>query len=194
MPFLTQIDSLKLYTELSEIVDYNHPAITEKSLEFKEADLDTLKLVETVYHFVRDEIFHSMDIGNQKVTFKASKVLENGHGICFAKSNLLAAFLRSLEVPTGFCYQKLSHEGGFILHGLNAAFINNKWVRMDARGNREGVDAQFSMDKEILAFYPKQKGEKDYPGVYSQPIPFVVDAFAGSGNVQEVYGKISCNL
>lgn len=29
------------------------------------------------------------------------------HGICFAKSHLLAALLRCKSIPAGFCYQKL---------------------------------------------------------------------------------------
>jgi len=28
----------------------------------------------------------------------------------------------------------------------------NKWIRLDARGNKEGVNAQFSIDQEQLAY------------------------------------------
>jgi len=39
----------------------------------------------------------------------------------------------------------------------------NKWVRLDARGNKTGVDAQFSIDEEKLAFpINEELGEKDY--------------------------------
>ena len=73
--------------------------------------------------------------------------------------NLLAALLRSQQIPTGFCYQRLmlfdTPEKGYCIHALNAVYFTslNKWVRLDARGNKEGIDAQFSMDKEFLSFF-----------------------------------------
>ena len=50
---------------------------------------------------------HSADINEDILTYTASQVLSAGHGICFAKSHLLAAILRCKSVPAGFCYQKL---------------------------------------------------------------------------------------
>jgi len=77
---------------------------------------------------------------------------KEGQGICFVKSNLLAAFLRFMDIPTGFCYQTLTHEDGFVLHGLNAVYLDEGWFRLDSRGNRADLDAQFSMGKASLAF------------------------------------------
>ncbi|MCZ3365982.1 MULTISPECIES: transglutaminase-like domain-containing protein [Methanobacterium] len=128
------------------------------------------------------------------MTFKASEVLDNGHGICFAKSNLLAAMLRFLGVPTGFCYQRLTHGGGYILHGLNAVFLDNKWYRLDARGNREDVNAQFSVDGEKLAFPVSKDGEVDYHGIYSKPVESVITAFNGAETVDELMEKIPDRL
>lgn len=57
-----------------------------------------------------------------------------------------------------------------VLHAVNVIFIEslNKWIRLDARGNKPGVDAQFSLDHEQLAFtvHP-QLGEEDSFVVYS---------------------------
>lgn len=58
---------------------------------------------------------------------------------------------RNKSIPTGFCYQKLILDDEtapiLIYHGLNGAFIRElgKWIRLDARGNRENVNAQFSI-------------------------------------------------
>lgn len=42
-----------------------------------------------------------------------------------------------------------------------------KWFRLDARGNREGVDAQFSIEQERLAFPVRpEMGEMDDDTVY----------------------------
>lgn len=62
-------------------------------------------------------------MGSDEVTCRASEVLKEGHGLCFAKSNLLAVLLRFMDIPVGFCYQTLVHEDGFVLHGLNAAYL-----------------------------------------------------------------------
>jgi len=90
------------------------------------------------------------------ITCKASDVLAYGTGYFYAKSHLLAALLRANSIPAGLCYQRLSiFENGppYSLHGLNAIYLKNiGWYRADARGNKEGVDAQFTPPREKLAF------------------------------------------
>ncbi|MBT2393298.1 hypothetical protein J7E87_28690 [Streptomyces sp. ISL-1] len=40
----------------------------------------------------------------------------------------------------------------------------DRWIRLDARGNKEGVDARFSLDGEHLAWpVDPSQGEIDYP-------------------------------
>lgn len=191
---LNQIDDITDYLKGSEIVDYNNSKIQEKALELSLNSKNQFETVKNIYEFVRDEIPHSLDINGQKVVFNASEVLSNGQGICFAKSNLLAAMLRFLEVPTGFCYQRLTHEGGYILHGLNAVFLGDEWYRLDARGNREDLDAQFSVDEEKLAFPVSKEGEIDYPEIYSKPVESVITAFKDAKTVDELMEKIPDRL
>lgn len=128
--------------------------------------------------FVRDEVIHSYDVQDKRVTVTASEVLEHKVGICWAKSNLLAALLRANDVPAGLCYQRLTlgdtPESGYCIHALNVVYIKqlSKWIRLDSRGNKVGVEAQFSLDKEILAFpIRKEYDEIDYEDVYSEPLP-----------------------
>ena len=190
---LIQKDDLKEYTRSSQWVDYETPEIQKKALELSQ-DLDGPEMVENIYNFVRDEIDHSMDASQDMVTFKASEVLKEGHGICFAKSNLLAALLRFMGIPTGFCYQRLVHEDGFLVHGLNTVYIKDKWVRIDARGNYQDIDAQFSMDKEKLAFPIQEEGEEDYPYIYSNPNSRVIEVMLRSRTVEEAYRNIPTSL
>lgn len=190
---LIQKDGLKEYTRSSQWVDYETPQIQKKALELSQ-DMDGPEMVENIYNFVRDEIDHSMDVGQDMVTFKASEVLKEGHGICFAKSNLLAALLRFMGIPTGFCYQRLVHEDRFLVHGLNAVYIMDKWVRIDARGNYQDIDAQFSMDKEKLAFPIQEDGEEDYPYIYSNPHSRVIEVMVRSRTVEEAYRNIPTSL
>jgi transglutaminase-like putative cysteine protease len=110
------------------------------------------------------------------------------------KSNLLAALLRFMEIPTGFCYQTLTHEDGFVIHGLNAVYLGGEWFRLDARGNRADVDAQLSMDKEKLAFSTLEEGEVDYPYIFSKPDKRVVKVLSTSESVDEVMNTIPATL
>jgi len=97
-------------------------------------------------------------------------------GICYAKSNLLATLLRAEVIPTGFCYQRLmifdTPDKGYSLHALNAVFLHSigTWIRLDARGNKPGVHAEFSIDTEKLAFpVHEELDEKDYSIIYTTP-------------------------
>ncbi len=75
--------------------------------------------IETAYRFVEKEIPHSSDIGEDILTFKASDVLKNKTGICYAKSNLFAALLRGQSIPAGFCYQYLTLNDDNTLTAIN---------------------------------------------------------------------------
>ena len=52
-------------------------------------------------------------------------------------------------------------ETGFCIHALNAVYIKSldSWIRLDARENKTGVEAQFNLEKERLAF-PIRKQKK----------------------------------
>jgi transglutaminase-like putative cysteine protease len=132
------------------------------------------------FEWVRDYIQHSFDFRRNPVTCKASDVLREATGYCYAKSHLLAALLRANGIPAGFCYQRLSiDETGapYSLHGLNAVHLPEfGWYRIDPRGNKEGVDAQFSPPIEKLAFRIVFPEEQLFPQILADPLPVVVNA------------------
>lgn len=160
----------KDYLLETECIDYNNSVIQEKVKELKLNSDSQLKYIENAYKFVRDEISHSWDIKSEVVSRKASEVLINRTGICWTKSSLLAALLRANGIPSGFSYQFLTRaddnaDEGYIIHVLNTVFISelNKWIRLDARGNKESVHADFCLDEEKLAFSIRSElGEVDY--------------------------------
>lgn len=146
---------------------------------------------------MRDEIKHSWDVQDKRVTKSATEVLEQGVGICRAKANLLAALLRACGIPTGICYQCLTlgdvPETGFCIHALNAVYIKslNKWIRLDARGNKEGVDAQFDLGQEKLAFPVRgDLGEEDYRIVYANPSDKLMQVL--EENTDALYMYLNC--
>ena len=111
---------------------------------------------------------------------------------------LLAAILRCGGIPTGLCYQRLTKgdtpDSGYIIHGLNAVFLSDerKWIRLDARGNKKNIDAQFSTDKEKIAFPVRvEYDEVDYPVFFAIPHPLVMDALEKYINRREYEFDIS---
>jgi transglutaminase-like putative cysteine protease len=134
------------------------------------------------YNYVRDEIQHSLDAKDRRVTVTATQTLQEKVGLCFSKTHLLAALLRSQGIPTGFCYQRLNDgEGGFAIHGLVATYLDDQWHRQDPRGNKPGVNAQFSVIEEQLAWsVDGGAGEIDYPTIFTIPHPAVIAALKSS--------------
>jgi transglutaminase-like putative cysteine protease len=188
-------DNLQDYLKNSEVIDYDHKLLVDKCLELQKGTEDEISLIKKVYEFVRDEIHHSGDIGEMSVTCKASEVLEAGHGICCAKAHLFAAMLRYFGIPAGFCYQKLSLSQDIntkFLHGLNAVYLKDldKWIRLDARGNKPGRDAQFSIcEEKISRAVNKELGEEDSPVIFTEPNPTVVEILKKSKDMKELWAQ-----
>ncbi len=184
----------KKYTENSAIIDWRHPAIRECSQRILARSNGTRDYMKNVFEYVRDEIRHSRDFQIQVVTCSASEVLAHKSGSCYAKSHLLAALLRAQNIPAGFCYQRLSLDDNgspWCLHGLNAVFIEEySWYRIDARGNKEGVNARFTPPVEQLAFPVTGPEERDLPEIWSEPLPVIVQALQTYQTTDELYDNL----
>jgi transglutaminase-like putative cysteine protease len=189
------------YLAASSVIDYDNEAVMELAENINKEKLDETDLVKAVFEYVRDNISHSGDIHGTHVTCRASDVLRHREGLCYAKSHLLAALLRYHGIPAGFCYQRLTVDKDsapyIALHGLNGVYIasKKKWIRLDARGNREDVDAQFSLDNEKLAFtaHP-EAGEEDIPVVYAEPDKNVVSRLNAYHNVDDLMKNLPAGL
>ena len=164
------------FLEKTEYVDYDDPAVKSLAERLKDESKDELSLIKNTFYYVRDEIKHSWDAQDRRVTVSASDTLRVGVGICWAKENLLAALLRAIGIPAGFSYQRLTlgdtPDTGYCIHAMNTVYVSSldKWIRLDARGNKEGVNADFSTEEEKLAFEIKSEGEVDYHDNHSYPI------------------------
>lgn len=176
----------------SEIIDFTHPIVAAKARELALGCNGDTEIARRCFEFVRDAIRHTGDAGEGITTLRASEVLQQEQGWCYAKSHLLAALLRANGIPAALCYQRLSCseyvEGIYCLHGLNAVYLKAYgWYRIDARGNKEGVDAQFYPPHEKLAF---ELGENEYdlPDLYTEPLDVVVEALKTRKNYGEMVG------
>ncbi|MFJ2725472.1 transglutaminase domain-containing protein [Streptomyces collinus] len=178
MQLIQNTADLSAYLAADEVIDHHHPTVRETAARLTEGVADSYAYARAAYEFVRDTIPHSADSGDQRVTWRASDVLEWRTGICHAKAHALAALLRAEDIPTALCYQRLTHDGGgHVLHGLVAVRFHGAWHRQDPRGNKPGVDAQFSLDGERPAWIPDPAAdERDHPVLYEAAHPAVLAA------------------
>jgi transglutaminase-like putative cysteine protease len=175
-----------------DLVDWQSPDIVALAATLRGST--ALDSIGQAFHFVRDSIQHSWDIRSDVVSVSASDCLRKGTGICYAKSHLLTALLRALGVPSGFCYQRtilgarLPERVG-VIHALNAVWLGEAlgWLRIDARGNKPGVDARFEPPAEMLAFDIRLQGERDYLDLLPTPPAPIVETLRRHNSAREMY-------
>jgi transglutaminase-like putative cysteine protease len=188
------MNDLQRFLAPGEFVDCGHRTIVAKAAELAKDAAGEVQVAKRCFEFVRDHIQHSLDFRRNPVTCKASDVLLHGTGYCYAKSHLLAALLRANGIPAGLCYQRLlvdSQGSRLSLHGLNAIYLRDYgWYRVDPRGNKPGVDAQFDPPVERLAFAVAGPGEANLPLVYPEPISVVVKALTDCTTYDQVFHNL----
>ncbi|MFD4375980.1 transglutaminase family protein [Streptomyces sp. NPDC058486] len=180
MELIQQNPDISAYLAASEAIDHGHPVVQDIADRLWSEYPDAYSYAEAAYTFVRDTVPHSADSGDLRVTWRASDVLATRNGICASKSHALVALLRARSIPAGLCYQRLTEEGADpVVHGLVALKLpgRGRWDRQDPRGNKPGVDAQFSLEEERLAWPVRTEfSEVDYPVLYAEPHPVFLSA------------------
>lgn len=179
--------------ELPPVIVFDIPVVQDIITSFRFQTSSKTERAKLAFEFARDEIQHSFDTNSKLVTIGASETIQNREGICFAKAHLLASLLRAMDIPCGFCYQRVLRKGtiasGYALHGLNAVYLEDTgWFRVDPRGNKPGINSQFSTEKEQLAYPIREElGEVDYPEVFLAPLPSVIKAMQTSPDCQALF-------
>jgi transglutaminase-like putative cysteine protease len=161
---------MREFLESSKYIDWESDAIIKMASQLSVGRVTEEEIVQSCFEFVRDKIKHSLDYKLNPVTCKASDVLKEKTGFCFAKSHLLAALLRANNIPTALVYQKIAFDQLFYWHGLNAVFLSKfGWYRLDPRGLKEGLSSNFLPPKEMLPFTPTYEGEVILEKLWSEP-------------------------
>ena len=179
----------------SQFVDFTMPNIQAKATELFDGITDHIQKAQIAYEFVRDKIPHSFDISAKIITAKASDVLKYETGICHAKANLLAALLRSQGICVGYCFQRCTlmddDSAGYCVHCYNAVYLDGRWIKLDARGNKAGVNAQFSLGEPVLAFVPRlEYNEYLWPGIYAAPHDETMRMLEQAKSLQDIIDTI----
>lgn len=183
MGLIQDTPGLSAHLAAGEAVDHEHPVVREAAARPAKGVVDSRDhahdYARAAHTFVRDAIPHAQDAGDPRVTWRASDVLRQRTGICHAKAHALAALLRAEGIPAALCRQRLTQDGGggHVVHGPVAVRLDGTWHRQDPRGDKPGLDAQFSLTGERPAFVPDPKSsEVDYPVLYAEPHPAVLAA------------------
>ncbi len=170
------------YLASDPIVDWTTPEVRQTALGLTRSLSHEVDRARCLYEWVRDAIPHTNDAGLDIVTCTASEVLRARTGTCFSKSHLLAALLRAVGIPAGFCYQVLRLDppvnNELTLHGLNGVYLAplRRWIRVDARGNTGTIDARFSINGDRLAFaMDPSAGEYLHDTIFAAPLNSVVE-------------------
>ncbi|MYR46371.1 transglutaminase [Streptomyces sp. SID5910] len=190
MELIQQDPDLSAYLAADEVIDHDHPYVRDVAGRLAKEAEDSYAYARLAFEYVRDTVPHSQDSGDPRVTWRASDVLEQRTGICYAKAHALAALLRAEDIPTALCYQRFD-----VVHGLVAVRFNGAWHRQDPRGNKPGVDARFSLGRERLAFVPdREAGEEDCPELYAAPHPAVLAALRAAGDRAQLWASLPASL
>ena len=111
---LPDSEDISLFLRKTSIIDWDNPRIRETSLRITGSVTDDVGIATLLFEWVRDEIPHTNDAKLEAVTCSASEVLAKGTGICYAKSHLLAAFLRANSSPIAASLQIPRYQPGFL--------------------------------------------------------------------------------
>lgn len=192
MELIQNTTDISAYLAVGEAIDHDHPRVRATAAALAAEAPDAYAYAEAAFLFVRDAITHSADADDPRVTWRASDVLAQRTGICYAKAHALVALLRAEGIPAGLCYQKLD-----TVHGLIAARLpgEDRWARQDPRGNKPGVDAQFRLGREQLAFPVRPEcNEVDYPVLFAEPHPAVLQCLREAADRSHLWQTLPTHL
>lgn len=199
MELIQETPDISAYLAADEVIDHRHPTVQKTVAWLRVKTPDAYTYAKAAFEFVRDTIPHSNDARDMRVAWRASDVLEQRTGICYAKSHALTALLRAGGIPTALCYQRLTRGdgSGTVVHGLVAVRLpgHETWARQDPRGNKPGIDARFRTDREQLAWVPDEAaGEVDYPTLHAAPPEPVIRALRSAADRTDLWRLLPAGL
>ena len=101
-PILDLPEDLDPYTEPSEIIDSNDEDVIGFAAEIAEGEDDLYEVVHRLAEWTKSNIKYDLSTLTEKVSQKASWVIDNRQGVCDELTSLFIAMLRSLGIPAKF--------------------------------------------------------------------------------------------
>ncbi|MCB1307078.1 MAG: transglutaminase domain-containing protein [Leptospiraceae bacterium] len=159
----TTINTEELLRE-TRMLNFTHPQLTQLQMERGWSSMNTYSRIESIYNFVRDEIFFGY---NRRDDIPASEVLKDGYGQCNTKATLLMALLRQNGIPCrlhGFTIHRNLQKGAIdgLWYRLAPAEIIHSWVEIHY--DEQWIELEgFIIDRSFLtsvqSMFPEVSGE-----------------------------------
>lgn len=143
-------DDIKFYLEPTPLIDCDHPAVFQYAQQVAEAQEGPIAKAISLYLAVRDSIrYDPYSPFHLPHHYRASYVLQRGHGFCVPKASLLCALGRASGIPSrvGFATvrnhlatrQLIDFLGSdlFVYHGFVEFHLEGRWVKATPAFNRE---------------------------------------------------------
>ena len=136
-------DAPEDYLGATEFFDIDHPALARFVGEAIAGARDVRARAVALFYAVRDRIrYDPYRITFAREAYRASKVVEAGHGWCVPKAGLLAACARAVGIPSAVGLADVANHlntaklrermGGvdvFYDHGYAALYLDGRWVK-----------------------------------------------------------------
>lgn len=131
--------SLGVFLAPAEYIDSDHPMILKQAEPWR-ALVDPVDRARAVFMFVRDVPYEADDF-DVLDTFRASHVLEAGHGYCVSKAALGVALARAVALPARIAFAdvrnhlsspRLREAMGtdiFAWHGYIEFYLGGRWIK-----------------------------------------------------------------
>lgn len=130
-----------VYLAPAEYIDSDHPAITAFVARTVKPGMTPLEKAQRFYLAARELRYDpDLDYSDPEV-YRASSVLQAGHGYCVGKAALFAALCRAGGIPARVAFadvtnhlssERLREKMGtnyFAWHGFTEVFLDGKWVK-----------------------------------------------------------------
>lgn len=119
--------------------DSNNRNIIETAKKISAGAPDNNEIIKRMVRFV---FKHIKDKNYKFGNLSASEVLEKRSGDCTEHSTLLAALLKSSNIPVKMAYGiVLDDQGRFFFHNWNIVFNGTKWIPVDSTFGMEKADS-----------------------------------------------------
>ena len=144
------LNNLENFLQETKYCDVTHPLIQKTAYNLTKGISDTRYKSKILFDYVRDNVRYQFGQWGKK----ASKVLQEGKGMCTNSANLFVALLRANNIPAGYGIMRVkgqeylssltppmfkSQISPESVHIYSYAFLNGKWVKADP-----SIDKDFS--------------------------------------------------
>jgi transglutaminase-like putative cysteine protease len=137
----------------SSCIDSDARNVAEKAAALTAPHPEARDKARRLFEFVRDEVAYNFapEVRGRS-HFRASHTLELGNGFCMQKAALFAALCRASGIPARIGFQnivdymitgkflELMGTNELVHHGMNAIYLEGRWIQVDATLDRGLVE------------------------------------------------------